>query len=63
MCNSCECENIEKCSVRGNAPIGWCCPQCINYNPLNIPCANQFEICKTREFLILKDMFLIGKAL
>ena len=61
MCNSCNCDYVEKCSNKGNAPFGFCCFQCNNYNPLDLPCANQFEASKTREFLVLKDLVLIEK--
>ncbi len=32
MCNYCECEEIDKCSIIGSMPLGFCCPKCINYN-------------------------------
>jgi len=32
MCNNCDCENYEKCSIVGNIPLGFCCPQCVYYN-------------------------------
>ena len=32
MCNYCECEEIDKCSIIGGMPLGFCCPKCINYN-------------------------------
>jgi hypothetical protein len=31
VCNSCQCENYEKCSIVGQIPIGFCCPQCSYY--------------------------------
>lgn len=31
MCNYCDCENADKCSIVGNIPIGFCCPQCMYY--------------------------------
>ena len=55
MCNSCNCDWIEKCSVQGNAPIGWCCSNCNCQDILNIPCDNQFENSITREILTIKD--------
>ncbi|MHA1278006.1 MAG: hypothetical protein ACTSQI_16350 [Candidatus Helarchaeota archaeon] len=51
MCNSCDCPDFEKCSIRGTAPIGWCCPRCIGFNPLDLLCPNRFETHKTKEFL------------
>ena len=58
MCNSCKCENSDKCSIKGNAPVGWCCPQCISYNPFDIPCTNKYDVTKTKEVLTLKDFLL-----
>ena len=28
MCNSCECPEMDKCSIRGYASSGWCCDKC-----------------------------------
>ncbi|MBY8981410.1 MAG: hypothetical protein KGD57_00545 [Candidatus Lokiarchaeota archaeon] len=35
MCNHCECENEEKCSIIGNLPIGFCCEKCIHHEEHN----------------------------
>ena len=32
MCNNCECDNYDKCSIVGNIPLGFCCPKCNFYN-------------------------------
>lgn len=32
MCNSCSCDNDDKCSVVGCVPLGFCCPRCELYN-------------------------------
>lgn len=32
MCNQCECENEQLCSIKGYMPHGSCCEKCINYN-------------------------------
>jgi len=32
MCNGCDCENYEKCSIVGYLPVGYCCPKCTFYN-------------------------------
>jgi len=29
MCNTCDCEEIDKCSIRGYMPVGSCCEECI----------------------------------
>ncbi|TFF90977.1 MAG: hypothetical protein EU548_00305 [Promethearchaeota archaeon] len=31
MCNYCECDNEELCSIKGQIPIGFCCPKCDFY--------------------------------
>ncbi len=31
MCNNCDCENYEKCSIVGYFPLGFCCPKCAFY--------------------------------
>jgi hypothetical protein len=32
MCNSCDCDNYEKCSIVGYQPYGACCPECRHYD-------------------------------
>jgi hypothetical protein len=32
MCNYCECENYDKCSIVGHIPLGFCCPKCNFYD-------------------------------
>jgi hypothetical protein len=32
MCNNCNCENYEKCSITGYMPIGFCCSHCYLYD-------------------------------
>jgi hypothetical protein len=32
MCNNCDCENYEKCSIVGHLPYGTCCPECRYYD-------------------------------
>lgn len=31
MCNNCQCDNYEKCSIVGQIPTGFCCPNCDFY--------------------------------
>jgi flagellar motor component MotA len=31
MCNYCECENEQLCSIKGQIPTGFCCPKCNFY--------------------------------
>ncbi|TFG21661.1 MAG: hypothetical protein EU529_12855 [Promethearchaeota archaeon] len=32
MCNSCNCDDYDKCSIVGYMPIGFCCEKCILYD-------------------------------
>ena len=32
MCNNCNCENYDKCSIVGFMPIGFCCSECYLYD-------------------------------
>jgi len=32
MCNNCNCENYDQCSIVGYMPIGFCCSKCVLYN-------------------------------
>jgi hypothetical protein len=32
MCNKCDCENSEKCSIVGYQPYGACCSLCVYYD-------------------------------
>ena len=32
MCNNCDCESSDKCSIVGFQPYGYCCQMCVNYN-------------------------------
>ncbi len=32
MCNNCNCENYEKCSIVGYMPVGFCCTRCLLYD-------------------------------
>ncbi len=32
MCNNCDCENYDLCSIVGSIPVGFCCPKCNFYN-------------------------------
>jgi len=35
MCNNCNCEEYEKCSIVGYMPIGFCCSKCILYDEVH----------------------------
>ncbi len=32
MCNNCNCDGYDKCSIVGYLPIGFCCSYCYLYN-------------------------------
>lgn len=32
MCNGCDCENYDLCSIALSIPLGFCCPKCANFN-------------------------------
>jgi len=32
MCNNCNCDNYDKCSIVGYMPVGFCCSKCILYD-------------------------------
>jgi len=32
LCNNCNCENYDKCSIVGYMPIGFCCSKCNLYD-------------------------------
>lgn len=39
MCNECDCENYDLCSIVGSIPLGFCCPKCVHFNEAHI-CLN-----------------------
>ena len=32
MCDKCNCDNYDKCSIIGYIPIGFCCSYCYSYD-------------------------------
>jgi len=32
MCNNCNCEAYDQCSIVGYMPVGFCCTKCYIYN-------------------------------
>ncbi len=32
MCNSCNCDGYDQCSIVGYMPVGFCCTKCYLYN-------------------------------
>ena len=35
MCNNCNCDNYDKCSIVGLMPIGFCCSMCDLYDEIH----------------------------
>ena len=32
MCNNCNCDNYDRCSIVGYMPVGFCCSKCYLYD-------------------------------
>ena len=32
MCNNCNCDAFDQCSIVGHMPIGFCCSKCVLYD-------------------------------
>jgi hypothetical protein len=45
MCNNCNCDGYDKCSIVGYLPIGFCCSHCVLYD-------------ETRTCLLTKTKYL-----
>ena len=45
MCNKCDCENSDKCSIKGYQPYGACCNLCTSYDEAHT-CPNYELITK-----------------
>lgn len=35
MCNSCNCDAYDQCSIVGYMPVGFCCTKCYLYNEMH----------------------------
>jgi len=35
MCNNCNCEAYDQCSIVGYMPVGFCCTKCYLYNEVH----------------------------
>lgn len=51
MCNSCSCENADRCSVVGCVPVGFCCPKCEFYNESLDCIRSQVRVSKVKPEL------------
>ncbi|MBD3254849.1 MAG: hypothetical protein GF383_07135 [Candidatus Lokiarchaeota archaeon] len=61
MCNYCDCENYEKCSIVGNIPIGFCCPNCKYYDGKGT-CLNSKNKTITRMKSVSKEIQMLREA-
>jgi len=62
MCNNCNCENYEKCSIVGNMNFGSCCHDCFYFDEMHsceyyIFAPAQNLISEKVEFEILQSAF------
>ena len=46
MCNNCNCDNYDKCSIVGHMPIGFCCSKCYLYDEEHTCLANKGILAK-----------------
>lgn len=60
MCKECSCDNIEKCSIIGFMPIGFCCEKCQLFVDECL-CENVKEITKSE--ISDKEIKLIHAAI
>ena len=35
MCNNCNCDGYEQCSIVGKTPVGFCCSKCFLYDEIH----------------------------
>lgn len=45
MCNKCECDNMDQCSIVGYQPFGACCTLCVHYD-VEHTCPNYEMVAK-----------------
>ena len=53
MCNNCNCDDYEKCSIVGYMPVGFCCSKCKLYDEAHtcLKTKTKREKCITDEKL------------
>ncbi|MHA1145571.1 MAG: hypothetical protein ACTSRW_12600 [Candidatus Helarchaeota archaeon] len=47
MCNYCKCTNMDRCSIRGTVPIGFCCEKCDFVD---------LDVCSTKHGQLREEM-------
>ncbi len=50
MCNNCNCDDYELCSIVGNMPVGFCCSRCYLHDE-NCTCLKM----KTKRIEVLNE--------
>jgi hypothetical protein len=58
MCNDCECDNYEKCSIVGNIPLGFCCPECKFYEGENSCLKSKIKMEEQKKAILAKTLLL-----
>lgn len=51
MCNNCNCNNYEQCSIVGYMPVGFCCSKCQLYDEAHtcLKTKTKREVLNTKE--------------
>jgi hypothetical protein len=51
MCNQCECENEDLCSIKGYQPYGFCCEYCSQHDEEHSCVSYQIEMPKIKTII------------
>ena len=54
MCNNCNCDGYERCSIVGYFPVGFCCSNCYLYDLHHTCLTNQQKKVETKGDALLK---------
>jgi len=54
MCNNCDCENFDRCSIVGYLPHGFCCNSCDNYNEVH-SCPTYVKINELKVYQVISN--------
>ena len=58
MCNKCDCENYDRCSIMGTLPIDFCCSMCFHYSTTE-KCESSSTSVVERSFSVLPKSFCL----
>ena len=61
MCNNCNCDDYDKCSIVGYMPIGFCCEKCNIYEVTHTCLTSQSSI--KRELKLTEDVEPISTSI